>query len=466
MYVTLNLCRTALFVGALVSCLSGCAAPMAQLAPSASLGTADERIERELALATFDSAWSRIHHTYYDPTFRGLDWAGVRQELRPRVEAVTTTRELRRVINEMLDRIGDSHFALIPQESADALDPEAPRAEAGGMGDPGLEVRVVEGQVLVSRVEPGSPAEQTGVRAGWIVEAVGERQTARWLEALAQMSGEPEQITAKVEIVARVAALLRGDPGSTVPVRFLDGQDRPVTLDLARRHTPGEPVRFGNLPTFLAALEHERLEGEGGCVGVIRFNIWMPSIGAPFEQAMQELRDCAGIVLDLRGNPGGVGGMVMGIAGYVLEEVVPLGVMKTRQGELRFVSNPRRADSAGRPVRPYAGRLAILTDPMSMSTSEVFAAGMQGIGRARVFGETSGGQALPAMMVRLPNQDMLLHAIADFTAPDGTRIEGRGVVPDEQLPLRREQLLAGRDAPLEAAVRWIRDRRETTAESH
>ncbi len=60
------------------------------------------------------------------------------------------------------------------------------------------------------------------------------------------------------------------------------------------------------------------------------------------------------------------------------------------------------------------------------------------------------------MATRLPTGDVLLHVIADFVAPDGRRVEGRGVIPDEPVPLRREDLLAGRDAPLEAALRWIR----------
>jgi carboxyl-terminal processing protease len=83
---------------------------------------------------------------------------------------------------------------------------------------------------------------------------------------------------------------------------------------------------------------------------------------------------------------------------------------------------------------------------------------MQAIGRARIFGETSAGQALPAMATRLPTGDVLLHVTADLVAPDGRRVEGRGVVPDEPVPLRRAELLAGRDAALEAAVRWIERR--------
>ena len=49
-----------------------------------------------------------------------------------------------------------------------------------------------------------------------------------------------------------------------------------------------------------------------------------------------------------------------------------------------------------------------------------------------------------------------MHAFADFTGPDGTRIEGVGAIPDERVGLTREDLLAGVDAPLEAALSWIR----------
>jgi carboxyl-terminal processing protease len=109
----------------------------------------------------------------------------------------------------------------------------------------------------------------------------------------------------------------------------------------------------------------------------------------------------------------------------------------------------------GTPVLPYAGPLAILTDEMSASTSEFFAAGLQGVGRARVFGGNSAGQALPAMLIRLPTDDVLMHVMADFTGPGGVRIEGRGVQPDVSVPDTRQDLIAQRDAPLRAALDWI-----------
>jgi carboxyl-terminal processing protease len=112
-------------------------------------------------------------------------------------------------------------------------------------------------------------------------------------------------------------------------------------------------------------------------------------------------------------------------------------------------------------VSPFRGPLAILVDPMSASTSEIFAAGMQRIGRARVFGEASAAAALPALMERLPSGDVFVHAVADFTDPAGRRIEGAGAVPDEIVPLTVADLRAGRDAPLDAAVRWIASERKS-----
>jgi carboxyl-terminal processing protease len=111
--------------------------------------------------------------------------------------------------------------------------------------------------------------------------------------------------------------------------------------------------------------------------------------------------------------------------------------------------------SAGQPVEPYHGPVAILVDAMSASTSEFFAGGMQAIGRAHVFGEATAGQALPAVVSRLPNQDVLMYVIADYVGPDGRRIEGRGVLPDVLVTLRRDDLLAGRDPVLDAALRWL-----------
>lgn len=423
-----------------------------------------ERITAALAVATFDSAWSRVRNAHYDTAMRGIDWSGVRAELRPRAERAETLGELRAIITDMLTRLGESHYGIIRKEADDALpapasDDAAPAREPG---DVGMSLRLIGTDVVVSHVVPGGPADRAGVRAGWIVDSVGRFTRRRGAAGLSRLTTDAERRMALVRVSRAVTASFEGPAGSAVRAAFRDGAGRAVVARMTRRATPGEPVQFPNLPPFLALLEHERRplgNGSEGCIGVIRFNIWMTPLADDFDRAVDALRDCRGIVIDLRGNLGGLGFMVAGVGGHFLDSVVSLGTMRTRAGELRFAVNPRRATVRGEATRPYAGPLAILVDPLTGSTSEVFAAGMQAIGRARIFGETSAGQALPAMATRLPTGDVLLHVTADLVDPHGRRVEGRGVVPDESVSLERSDLLAGRDAPLDAALRWIASQR-------
>jgi carboxyl-terminal processing protease len=178
----------------------------------------------------------------------------------------------------------------------------------------------------------------------------------------------------------------------------------------------------------------------------------------PLDAAVERLRGCDGMVIDMRGNTGGAAAMTMGIAGHFFGESKKLGVMLTRDSTFNILAIPRRVNAAGELVEPFAGPLAILVDETTGSASEVFAGGMQAVGRARIFGETTAGAVLPAMTTRLPNGDSLLHAMGDFETSAGVRLEGRGVIPDQEVPLARADLLAGRDAKLEAALDWIASR--------
>jgi carboxyl-terminal processing protease len=421
---------------------------------SGTMGVRPATVEQSVAVATFDSAWARIRDTYYDPTYRGVDWEAVRAELRPRAERARTMVELRAVLSEMVGRLGESHYSVIPYDVAGAVATAGRPDEVGVPGDVGMEIRLVGEALVVWRVEEGGPADRAGVRPGWLLEGLAGEPVGADVARVVNMGGGGGR-NALTQLLWSIRGRLEGAAGSTVAVDFRDEEGAIAGRTLVRRARPGEPVRFGNLPTFMAELSYERMAITGGCIGVIRFNIWMVPLVARFDRAMDEVRDCDGIVVDLRGNPGGIAGMVMGISGHFLNERIALGTMHSRGTSLNLVANPRRVDSGGNPVTPYAGPVAILVDGLSVSTSEFFAGGMQAIGRARIFGERTAGQALPATLLRLPSGDVLMYVVADFTAPDGSRIEGRGVVPDDAIPLDRRALLAGRDPAYEAAVAWL-----------
>ncbi len=405
-------------------------------------------------LETFDEAWRIIAETHWDPEFNGVDWDAVYEELRPRAAEAESIAELRTVIRDMLSRLGQSHFALWPGEALGDLRAGDGGAVGGGGGDPGFEVILVDDQFVVSEVDPEGPGAAAGVATGWILQRVDSYE----IEGSAVPEVEDVDVhTVRVEAQRAMQRRLSPSPGGTIELGFLDEDDEPRSVEIELAPPAGQLIQFGNLPPIFATLESEMLRLDVDLdVGVIAFNIWLPPVIRPFNEAIDTMRHADGIILDLRGNPGGLGGMVMGAGGHFVDENLSLGTMRMRESELDFVTNPRRVDTSGARVEPYAGPLAILVDRTSASTSEVFAGGLQAIGRARIFGQRSMGAVLPSMMDELPNGDVLQHAFADFVISEtGVRLEGRGVIPDEAVRVTREALLEGRDPTLEAAVEWI-----------
>ena len=148
--------------------------------------------------------------------------------------------------------------------------------------------------------------------------------------------------------------------------------------------------------------------------------------------------------------------MMSGISGHFISDAgTLLGRMRTRQGQLEFRPNPRLSTSDGRRVLPYAGPVAILVDELTASASECFAGAMQSLGRARVFGRQTMGEALPALTKQLPNGDVLIHAIGDFVTATGRSMEGNGVIPDQPITLSPGGLAGGRDPDVAAALAWL-----------
>ena len=74
---------------------------------------------------------------------------------------------------------------------------------------------------------------------------------------------------------------------------------------------------------------------------MIRFNIWTPSLRESLDQALEETRKDDGLILDLRGNPGGLATMASGIAGRFSDKIVPLGEMRVRQGPVSLATLPQ-----------------------------------------------------------------------------------------------------------------------------
>ena len=208
---------------------------------------------------------------------------------------------------------------------------------------------------------------------------------------------------------------LKGPAGEPVKLSVLDANGARRSRS-ARDSGAGKVIEFGNLPRSRLVFESRALDGG---IGYIRFNEFLDpvSIMPQFEAAIDRFAKAPGIVLDLRGNPGSIGVMAMGIAGFFVDKPgLKLGEMKMQDTTLKFVIFPR--------ATVYKGPLALLVDSGSASTTEILAQGLQDLNRARIFGTTTAGAALPSDIIRLPNGDGFQFAQASYTSDKGRCSKG------------------------------------------
>jgi carboxyl-terminal processing protease len=396
--------------------------------------------QHALDLESFEKVWSTVREKHWQQNPGGLDWQAIHAEFRPRAERAADAAGMRAVMREMLGRLKQTHFGIVPASAYALLE------EGGGAGVTGIDLRVLDGAAIVVGVEPGSSAGRAGVKPGWQVSGAAGAGFAPLVAKAAGLSIPELQLTRSL------ASRLTGQPGGRLRVSFVDGVGKAVDVELPLEPERGELVKFGHLPPQRMWFESKRL----GATGYLRFNLFMDVVRVMggFEKLVAGCQPCDGLILDLRGNPGGIGGMAMGISGFLI--ATPdhkLGVMYLRDTTLRFVVNPR--------PEVFEGPVAVLVDALSASTSEILAGGLKDLGRARIFGTRTAGAALPSIFERLPNGDGFQYAVANYVSEGGKPLEGEGVTPDEQVRLTREALLAGRDPVVEAALAWIRSQKGT-----
>ncbi len=447
--------------------------------------------ERQTHLESFDHVWSTIHERHFDASFGGLDWPAIRLEYRPRIATATNASEVRMIISKMIGRLELSHFGLIPADAIQAMNeaeaaeneadaaknesaslgdappaktddskptiatsPDTPKKKRNldGKGRPGFDLRVLDGRAIVTNVVPDGPADVAGVSLGWELISIDQRAIEPRIRTVAAAYAES---SLRDHILrATVASRLHGDPGDEVDLTFVRENDLEERRVLELSPARGRYAKLGKIAEYV----HVESKNVTPNVGYIGFNMFLgPALLQEFAAAVEQFRDeeAAGIIVDLRGNPGGIGFFANAMAGWFFEygehdvEDLQLGQMFNRDASrpLIFSINPR--------IDSYGGKLAVLIDSCSASTSEIMAGGLKDLGRARLFGTQTAGAALPSTIETLPNGDGFQFAIANYVSRGGDVLEGVGVAPNEMVELSRDGLLAGTDEVLRAAIQWI-----------
>jgi carboxyl-terminal processing protease len=438
------------------------------------------------AKETFAIVWERLQNSGFSGKHEGLDWAALKTKHQPDIENAKNIEGLRREINELLTDLKASHLVLLPAETVantESLTADATAAESDNavetkqddddtdtraanietpksdapFGDFGLRLAMIEGLLRVERVADGSPAQRAGIRPGWTLERIGKFNTLDAAKAIRKL---PQDAVRKGEtmLAAQTLGYLEAQaPSERVKLRFRDASGKTHAHTLASAASANvQSITLPGIPPMPLRYNQRvvPLRG-GGCALHVEFSLWAMPVYDSLMQSLRDHGDCKGVVIDLRGNSGGLMASISAVGGLFFDERASLGTLSTGGGDLKLTAVPRVVDNAGNDIRRFSGPVAILIDGASISCSDMFPAGMQALQRARIFGVASAGMALPAASTPLPSGDRLLYPIADFVDPAGRRIEGIGTIPDQIVAPTVAELTTGRDPILDAALTWF-----------
>ena len=329
-------------------------------------------------------------------------------------------------INGILDALGDEHTVFIDAERY-RLGSEDIGGSFEGIG---ATVNIVEGAIVIIRPFSGSPAEQSGIRAGDIILEVNGESTEGWS-------------------LEQAVAVIRGPRGTDVEllVRHADDEEELIVVTRDRIVVPsveslpitdrsGQPV--ADIGYVLISQFTERTRNE-----------LIDLLDAAHNAGLDKL------IIDLRGNPGGLLRATVETTGELMDEGVVLRQID-REGEEEIFR-----DSAG-----GAGlelQLVLLINEGSASGAEVMAAALRDQGRAVLIGTTTTGKGTVNIPRQLSDGSVLYVSIARYLTPGSEPVEGVGIAPDIEIAIPDTGFEAGQDIQLFVAIEYLRGEYDPTA---
>jgi len=322
----------------------------------------------------------------------------------------------------------DPYSEFMTPEQARIRDEDA----YGRFGGIGVEVAVRDGRIYVIGVAADGPAAQAGVAVGDMISAIDGKP----------VKGNP---------LWKSMNSLRGEPGTEVKVTFEAYRPRgtaggrgqkPRTLTLVREFIP------------VPSVQGELLEDRFGYFRITHFHIESSNeLRSALLDRMEQARDgLDGIILDLRGNGGGVMSSAIAMADGFLDEGLVVSTRGREAGkQLEYFAEPGQW-APGVPV-------VILINGRTASASEVLAGALQDHHRATLVGQTTYGKATVQTVLQLRNGSALKLTTARYFTPDGRSINETGIHPDVAADGTLPEDGSGKaDAALQAALDILREK--------
>jgi tricorn protease len=377
--------------------------------------TARMEVDRRAELAeAFNEFWRRINVGFYDPKMHGVDWRAVRARYAALLPYVSQKEDFATLLSYMVGELNASHSEVTPA----AGPPGVVTAQLGIEFDedyagPGLKV---------VKVMPNGPADREPhkVRPGDYILAI-DGTDVRWEEGIWKTL--QDKVGRTVELLVNSRPDKEG--ARTIKVKPI-GQEELFNLDYERRVKE-------------ARKEVDRLSG--GRLAYIHLRAMNPPSLARFERELYgDAQEKEGLVLDIRDNAGGN-----------THDAILSALSRTIYG----FTQPRDAARSTQPVRHWNKPIILLINAGSASDAEIFPYGFRALHLGKIVGTPTPGYVIGTYSGRLADGTQYRVPMWGWFTADGRNMENSGVQPDVAVENDPNQVMAGVDQQLEAAVKLL-----------
>ena len=349
----------------------------------------------------FDYTWQTVKNEYYDSNFNDQYWVRWKNHYKGKIK---TLDDAKVAIDTMLVSLDDPYSRFLTKEEFS----EQNKSIISKISGIGVNIINESGKIKIISVIENTPAQFADLKANDIIMAIDDKK----------VSGMS---------LAEVANLVKGPVNTFVNIDILRGREY-IKKKIIRKEF--------SIKTVKSSIDKN--------IGYIQITSFISnSTPTEFLEALENTEKTKGLIIDLRGNTGGLLQNAIFVANMFIQKGKIVSIVGRNGYHYDIMAQDTNVD-IDKPI-------ILLIDGASASASEIFSGAMKDYHRAKLIGTKTYGKGMVQKIIPMPDETGLNLTIAKYLTPDGTDINKTGIKPDIEYHLKRSDILAKKDTQLELA---------------